>query len=441
MIRGGIQGGREGERGVVIILVAVVLLFIIAAVAALAIDLVTFYTARSEAQIAADGAALAGARVLANSGMTSDPNAVPDGLMGNAEVLARLVATRVASNNQVGGKTLNSLGTCTPGAEISICFPNDSTDPTFVTNPRITVQVTRNDLPTFFARIWGRSAVTVSATATAEAYNPSGMSALGTTIPVAPSCVKPWVLPNMSLNDLTGATPIFTSTGAIQDTALLGKQDVSGRFRSRCGGCANPAGLAPQVWRFYPADPSSFPPPNQSLPSCNVSLTPYQNSIAGCVTTPIVCGTTVNLAQSTATNLHLQASQAVNCLTHALNNKGDQIDVTLMTSPPFQFLAGDDNPVVSARGTDVLVSDSLATVPVYNNTGGAPGSNPVTIVGFVQLFLNPDGRSAPPPPGPGIFPGVNTTVVNLVGCGIGATGTPILGNGSSAVPVRLVTTP
>ncbi len=65
---------RKGEEGVVVVLVAVFLLFVVAAMAALSVDLVTFYTARSEAQRAADGAALAGARVLANSGMTSaDP--------------------------------------------------------------------------------------------------------------------------------------------------------------------------------------------------------------------------------------------------------------------------------------------------------------------------------------------------------------------------------
>ncbi|MGO9863512.1 MAG: pilus assembly protein TadG-related protein, partial [Terriglobales bacterium] len=58
------------ERGIVIVLVAVVMLFVVGAMAALSIDVVTLYTARSEAQLAADAAALAGARVLANSGAT-----------------------------------------------------------------------------------------------------------------------------------------------------------------------------------------------------------------------------------------------------------------------------------------------------------------------------------------------------------------------------------
>jgi len=45
-------------------LVAVFMLFVVGAMAALAIDVVTLYTARSEAQLAADGAALAAARRL-----------------------------------------------------------------------------------------------------------------------------------------------------------------------------------------------------------------------------------------------------------------------------------------------------------------------------------------------------------------------------------------
>jgi uncharacterized membrane protein len=80
---------REGERGVVILIVAVVLLFVVGAMAALSIDVVTFYTARSEAQLAADAGALAGARVLANSGMTSDPDPSIDGLQHPRKRLRR----------------------------------------------------------------------------------------------------------------------------------------------------------------------------------------------------------------------------------------------------------------------------------------------------------------------------------------------------------------
>jgi hypothetical protein len=80
-----------------------------------------------------------------------------------------------------------------------------------------------------------------------------------------------------------------------------------------------------------------------------------------------------------------------------------------------------------------MVSNSLVTVPVFDSTAGAPVQN-VQIIGFVQLFLNPDGVATP---ATGL---VNTTVINLVGCGSGPTpGTAINGNGDSPVAVRLVT--
>ena len=80
------------------------------------------------------------------------------------------------------------------------------------------VRVSRADLPTFFARIWGRTQITVSASATAEAYNPSGHVNIttGSAPPVAPSCVKPWLLPN--LDPIPAGDPIFDPvTGAIED--------------------------------------------------------------------------------------------------------------------------------------------------------------------------------------------------------------------------------
>src|SRR5262249_18282735 len=91
----------SGEEGVVIILVAVVMLFVVTAMAAIAIDLVTFYTARSEAQQAADAAALAGARAMASSGMTSVTALDP--MVAFAEVQAKAIAVQTGLQNKVGG--------------------------------------------------------------------------------------------------------------------------------------------------------------------------------------------------------------------------------------------------------------------------------------------------------------------------------------------------
>src|ERR1039457_6464087 len=146
---------RKHEQGVIITLVAVFMLFVIVAMAALAIDVVTLYTARSEAQLAADAAALAAARVLANSGATSDTTG---GAMLNAQTFAQTIAVQVVEQNQIGGKNL------TPANIVSIVFGGPDT------NPTVTVKVQRTDLPTFFARIWGVTQVAVAASATAEVY-------------------------------------------------------------------------------------------------------------------------------------------------------------------------------------------------------------------------------------------------------------------------------
>jgi Flp pilus assembly protein TadG len=436
-------GDRKGEQGVVIVLVAVFLLFVVGAMAALAIDAVSLYTARSEAQLAADSAALAGARALANSGMTSNPTNAT--LVSNAEALALAIATQVATHNEVGGRTLN-------GSEVVVTFNNS--DPSFGTNPRVTVKTTRSDLPTFFARIWGSSALTVAASATAEAYNPSGVSALGDTpIPVAPTCVKPWLLPNMDPRISAGTTAIFnTTTGAITaPTGLVGwtSSSVATQLKASCTSCSvTPPLPNPTPWQYYPGDDATtFQHPTSSLPACTPVLTSsYQESIAGCIQTPIQCNQTANIdTNAYPGDRNADTADAVNCLTHATNQPGnaDQVDFAATpTPPPFQFLAGGNNPVAGAVNQHVMVSSSLVTVPVFDQNalaGTWKTSGTVQIVGFVQLFLNWDGSRTQDT---GANKGdMKTAIINLAGCGTSATGTPILGNGASPVAVRLITPP
>ena len=418
-----------------ITLVAVFVLFVVGAMAALSIDVVTFYTARSEAQLAADSAALAAARVLANSGATSDTSGAS---MANAWTLAQAVALQVAEQNQVGGVNLTAAQITVPAAPAG----------TVPTNPTFTVSVQVTNLPTFFARIWGTKFIALSASATAEAYNPSGASAAttGTTIPVAPVCVKPWLLPN--IDPTNPANPIFDRvTGAISDPTLLGwtPPTQATRLRPRCANCSVPPLPTPTAWRFYPGSPASFPSPTQALPTCAPALTtPYEESVAGCVQTPIACNSTVvTIDNSDYFNRYTETANAVNCMTHASANQGDQVDPA-DANAPFQFLAGNDNPITGLAGHDVMVSDSLVTVPVYDvgPPGPPPYSSPpeppgtVTIVGFVQLFLNATGDATP---NFGMNNGrVNTMIINMAGCGSGASGTPILGNGASPVAVRLI---
>ena len=416
-------------------LVAVVMLFVVGAMAALSIDVVTLYTARSEAQLAADGAALAAARVLANSGATSDTTGAT---MANAWSLAQAVAIRVAEQNEVGGRNLTA-------AEVTLPPAPGGTN----TNPTVTVRVQRADLPTFFARIWGTKILTVAASATAEAYNPSGANALsGKTIPVATTCVKPWLLPNIDPSNTTPSSTIFDpDTGAILTTSLLGwtyntpTPNKPMSLACPAGDCTPPLpGLG--AWSYYPGDDATtFPHPTRSLPSCTPALTTnYQESIAGCIETPIACHGPANIDISNYPPRNSETADAVNCLTHATTTPGDgdQVDQTAAAapSPPFKFLAGNGNPVAGAAGKDVLISSSLVTVPVFDVGTFNSGSGNVQIVGFVQLFLNPDSIAAPNS-GPNSG-NVNATVINMAGCGADASGQPILGNGASPVAVRLI---
>jgi len=434
----------------------------VGAMAAFSIDIVTLYTARSEAQLAADGGALAGARVLANSGMTSMSSTSDTAVGLNAKSIAIAVATQVASNNMVGGRNLNGgAATCT--AEICVTVNTGASD--FVADPQVTVTVQRTDLPTFFARIWGRTAFTVKASATAEAYNPSSLQGTGggPGLPIAPLCVKPWLLPNKSPNPGPTSPEIFDpATGAILDTNLLGWVSPP-TLRTECSGaggtttdCLPLGSNPPTAWRYYPGttDPAtgSFPAPaTTSCTGCG-AFTDYERSIAGCVPQPISCNSQVNIDTNNYPNRNAETGPAVNNLTHAAAalNSGDSVD-TVGTpqagSEPFQFFAGTDNPVVQSgalsSGATVMISDSLVTVPVIDTSSPAfwPGTYPnnVQIIGFVQLFLNPTGAAAPTS-GP-TSGHIDTQVINLVGCGDSTgqvTGTTILGNGASAVAVRLV---
>ena len=434
--------GQNREQGTIITLVAVFMLFVVGAMAALSIDVVTLYTARSEAQLVADAAALAAARVLANSGATSDSSGT---LIASAELStgpAQQVAIQVAQGSMVGGRALNS-GTC-PGAEICVSFNNGSGPP--YTNPHVTVTVQRADLPTFFARIWGNTQLAVAASATAEAYNPTGGTGASNTTspPVAPLCVKPWLLPNI---DPSTGNAIFDSFGNINDSKLLGWSSTSPPPTPMTLACAsgNCSGALPNpaAWNYYPGDPTTtFPPPTTALPTCSQipTLTPYQASVAGCIQTAISCNNpNANVDASNYGTRNSETANAVNCLAHDTTfGEGDTVISTVPPpqNTPFQFVAGNDNPITGA-GTDVMVSDSLVTVPVFDTASFNTSGTNFHIIGFVQLFLNPDSNPADPTTG-----NVNTTIINMAGCGGTSAGaTPILGNGASPVAVRLISPP
>src|SRR5579863_3917379 len=200
-----LAGGGQ-QRGITMVLVAVAMVAIIG-MAALAIDVVTLYLDREEAQRSADAAALAAARVLSVSGITGDPsNATGNwgqicGPAGLATQAAQAVVGQNIIASSVAGTINVSYSAGSGGAITSNADCSTLATTAFGVNPLVTVKVTRTGLPTFFSRIWGNASNSVSATATAEAFNPSnsgnvGNQTSGSLTPVQPMCVKPWVVPN-----------------------------------------------------------------------------------------------------------------------------------------------------------------------------------------------------------------------------------------------------
>jgi Flp pilus assembly protein TadG len=443
---------NHDEQGVTILVVACSLAFVMIALAALVIDVSALFTARGDAKQAADAAALAGAKVLANSGMTSDPTDAT--LQANAVTLATQVATAVATKNNVGGRPLTT-------GEVTVTFNTAAL--TFATNPQITVTVRRTDLPTFFARAWGTKIVPVGATAVAEAVNPSPAGATPA-MPIAPHCVKPWILPNSA--PLAGTPPIFDAAGT-PVAGLVGTQVTLIPGCPATGSCLNPpvdmAQTPPEMRYYYE---QQLPQPSAtSLPGCTTATCDYEQNIAACNATPISCSqprTTISLVGSPSCggNPDRQTSRGTRCLINAtgaghgqgqdcISANGDAAAYCSAGAASLntQLFAGSENPLVQSGtinlGDPISSSDSLVTIPVYDSTAAPPTTDrsnttavPVNVVGFIQGFITgvERGTGGPPPLRGRIY----MTIVNVSGCGATLSGPTIVGDGISPVPVRLI---
>ena len=481
--RSRIRGKRTRERGITMLLVAVAMVTIIG-MAALSIDVITLYLAREEAQHSADSAALGAAKVLSLSGITGDPTnssgnwgTICDGTSG----LATRVATAIANQNLVGGiapttiAVTYSAGSASSNPGTSTCSTLNTS--TFGINPVVTVKITRAALPNFFSRIWGSAATSVSATASAEAFNPSNSASAGSSgdiVPVQPRCVKPWVVPNLDPMNPVGCTTGCTgfvdpASGVIQHQGIslngTGATGVIGETFWLVPDCdhgnpnyCNPLG---PTQANYPASGFSPIPPNllglpgqvgtpvTAIPSCSGG-DPYEDAIEGCdAPTNYQCG--VPLANAVDLTKH---NPGVNSITNAVQCLIHQTDATNIASSsgqdylntsgtfgdpsayPFQILAGSSNPIGgSFAGTPITTSNSIVSLPIYDQIAvPSPAGNAitnVTFIGFLQVFINAvdvNGNRL-------------VTVLNVAGCGNGTnpTGTPV--TGSSPVPVRLITAP
>jgi hypothetical protein len=465
---------RARERGVTMALVALAIFGIIA-MAALSIDIGTLYQGSAEAQRAADAAALAAARTISISGLTGDPtNGATDGtwaaVCGGTTSPATEAAIAIAQQNTVGGASV-------PAASITVTYSAGNAGPGgsncvaagqgFAVNPTVTVKVTQSSLPTYFSRIWGSAGNSVSGTATAEVFNPSNSGAYsssGNVVPVQPHCVKPWIVPNRDpgnlpggctgacptfVGPLTGPTPSSITNGGIlvggAGTGVIGEMftlapDCNSNPSMACDGSppfpttfTPPPGVSPAgTLQYLPGQVLGAP---KAVPSsCNTGA--YQQAIAGCdQTTPYQCGVQAASLGASANLIDLAENPggangdtytAAGCLTKS----GDTLSTSVY---PYQIKATGSNPL---SGDVITSSNSIVSFPIYDDTQllMINGSNqaPVTIVGFLQVFINQvngDGS-------------LNVTVLNVAGCGEGVSSSnPGYINGTSPVPVRLITPP
>jgi Flp pilus assembly protein TadG len=425
---------RTEERGITMVLVAIAMVAIIA-MAALSIDVITLYLDREEAQRTADAAALAAARVLSLSGVTGDPNNTAGGLPSPpwpaACTLATQVAQAIANENAVGNAVAN-----TPS--VTFLYNGTTTDCSggnagFGINPQVKVQITRQGLPTMFSRIWSRGTNTVSATAIAEAFNPSNSGTIapsGSVVPVNPHCVKPWIIANSDPGN-PGNPFVNSTTGSIANPGIRLSGVAPGVIGENflltaCSGliCSAMSGKVVPVGTYIPALVASAA---SAVPTCSTA-SDYQEAIGGCdQSTTYACGTVGGGAQADLTinpgGAGGDTFTAAQCLIHQAVGQ-DVLDTGVF---PYQIGAGAGNPVLTS-GT-ITSSNSIVTLPIYDNAVLPTGISqpPINIVGFLQVFItnvNSDGSLV-------------MTVLNVAGCGNAASSLAV--SGTSPVPIRLIT--
>lgn len=436
---------RKREQGQTILLVAIGLISLLA-MAALAIDVVTLYAARSETQRAADATALAAAKAIADSGFTTLPPSDPNIVNGNAQTLAQNMATSAINAmltapgpiNQVAGIQPALVGTPT------LFFPATAVPAN--SNPHITVTLQVTTLPTFFARIWGNRTATVTASATAEAYNPANVQNF---TPIAPRGVKPWLVANFDPTNNPPTTPfIATGTGAIE-SGVIGKTfnltaDCTQHPHNSCTLSEPPQAhnLTDQV-DYVPAlvtSNSNDVCPSPSSCTENPNYPDYQDSIQCHDVNPYPCGgsPTNNFSWDPTVNprgKHGPSAYGAECLIHAASGQDLLQNLGTWPAAPFQFNAqsGPQN------GNVVTTSSSVVTIPIIDPTSFNATPNGVTIVGFMQAFINQVQDGSIPNTTVG---DINITVLNMAGCSSTPnTAPPVVGSGTSPIPVRLIAPP
>ena len=458
--RNHIDARRHGERGAALYIVTMSM-FLFIGMGALAIDLASMYVARAESQRAADAAALAGANYFAESGCVTTGNC-------NAyQAVAIGRATEVAAQSFIEGQPATIVGTPT--------FNENQAQ-----NPQITVQVQSNGLNLFFlpafahmaslvgANVAPPTGFNVGATATAEAYNPSGFTGGPT---YCTGCTRPWLIANCDQSlGYTAPTNAGCTTGT-QTATQAYLLDAGNNYAVANPSCT-PTGVVGaqiEIALQSPTNAALVPPTTlyAALDNDNPGLAnfnDYQNAISTCMTGQTTCGQpTLNVLPIVPAAI-IPTQLGVESILHTTTfstiaappplppNPGagsnqDWIDTTVC--PP-QIHAGGQDPLVTqgivAADSPIATSDSIVTAYIFDippggtglvyNTLGTDTAQTVNIVGFAQIFVTQVDQ----------FGNVYGVILGVAGCGSNSGGTCGLGSGNSQsingptlIPVRLIT--
>ena len=412
------------DSGSTLYIVAASMVFILAT-CGLAVDLVALYTARSEAQRAADAAALAGATMFVSSGCTGGASNAPcTGAGSVVQAAAMSQAEAVGNTNLVGGQSPSIV-------DANISFPTDTT--TNQGNPRISVNV-RQTIPTFFMKIFGINSESVSASATAEAYNPSGAG--GGPPTVCEGCLKPIIVPNCDPYHASPANSACPGEGYFINT--------NANYSIANPGIASAGGVIGEEWTLSSNPPGSCGDVNACSQYYEVTLTgsAYDTDITSCNPLLATCGDQL---------LTLTPEADGSAPWRSLIHQGTPSDCTAVppasgqdtigqnsggTVPPYVVTGGSSNPNALLQGKIITSSDSIVTVPLYAGGTLNAGTDKATIVGFMQLFIEYACHSASG------SDNLRSMILNLTGCannpGGCSNGSAVSGGGASTIPVRLV---
>ena len=356
----GAAGARRGERGAVLVHVAVATMGLLA-FAALSIDLGAVWVVRAQVQNAVDAASLAGGVSLAY--VSPDPEA------------ARAAAETIALQHSVWGQTL-AAGAVT--SAVSACPAGAPA----VSGECMNLTITPPPLPVFFSRIFGALPTTVSATATAKVL-------LGN----AATCPRPLAIPDRWVDSYDETPP---SDSVWLDDDLYARYDNTGTLNI-----------------FPPDTPDSYAAPGPAGAGSGITVADFRGVEIRRAIYDSTAGAPLRANQLIALDLPRDGVYSENVFRYEDNLascSGNPMSIgasgpTLWphrgfyTTRPLDALVASDSGAYwdagtqSIRGSAFPVSPRLITIAVidpdaYSSQPRPPGTDPTVVVrNLVGFFL------------------------------------------------------